>query len=347
MQHLKVNLDELIEDPSWFPESFDSARGLFSFVHTDRRALASEPFLDHRWNRAGLHNVQVPVDAIAGRLASFDTQPRLHFIWHTSFCCSSVIARALDRAGRNLSLLEPAILVNFADAKREALSGRKALPPLVFELALRLLARPFEGDAQVAIKPSNFANVLLQDAARVIDGNSLFLYSDIERFLLSIAKGGMHLRRYARRLFSGIVGDRGEKLPWSVAEIIGMSDLEIAAIAWHLQIAEFQRSRALFGQGRAATLNCDRFLADPLGTLVRLDRFFELGIGETDLEQLVGGPLLRSNAKRPGFGFDTRQSHDEYEAVRRSLGNELNEIIDWSYRACPGTARGELFADAD
>jgi hypothetical protein len=334
-----VALDELIGDPFWFPENFDPGQNRFTFVRTDRATLASQPFLDHRWNRAALARAYGPLDAVAARLPPLETPAKLHFIWHTSFCCSTLIAEALDRAGSNLSLREPVILVTLADAKRDALTGRRAMPPRLIELAFQLLARPEQEGAHIIIKPSNFANILLQDAARGTSGKSLFLYSDLEKFLLSIAKGGLQLRKYARRLFAGIVGDRGEKLPWAIGDIIQMSDLEIAAIAWHLQIAELQRSRPALGTDRVALLNCDRFLADPLQTLVKLDSFFELGLGEEYLNERISGAFLKRDAKRPGTMHDAKSTLAQYDAARATLGSELADIVAWSYRACPATPR--------
>lgn len=344
MQHDDgVNLNEIIGDPGWFPMSFDAAQQRFSFIRTNRATLASEPFLDYRWDRAGHHHVQVPFEAVAARLAPADPQARMHFLWHTSFCCSTVIAAALDHRGANLSLREPAVLVMAADAKRETLNGRRPMPPRLPEVAFRLLARRHADGECITVKPSNFANILIQDAARWTAGKSLFLYSDLERFLLTVANGGLPLKKYARRLFAGIVGDRGERPPWSIAEIIQLSDLEVAAIAWHLQIAEFQRSRAFLAD-RVASLNCDRFLADPLSTLAKLDQFFELQIGAPTLQHACGSMLTR-NAKRPGHPFDADRKRSELDATRASLGSELQDIVEWSYRACPGTPRGDPLPD--
>jgi hypothetical protein len=118
-----------------------------------------------------------------------------------------------------------------------------------------------------------------------------------------------------------------------------MSDLEVAAIAWHLQIAEFQRSRPMLGPGRIVSLNCDRFLADPHGTLVKLDSFFELGLGETALNERLSGTFLARDSKRPGRVYDAKSTLAEYDAARATLGTELTDIVEWSYRACPGTPR--------
>lgn len=326
-------------DPAWFSEDYDPAKGAFAFVRTDRETLARQTFLDHRWDKSALPRQNISVAALGRNIESTAQPPQLNFIWHTSFCCSTLIAELLDQPGRNLSLREPLVLVQVADAKRANLSGQP-VPPRLFDLTFRLLGRRFEESSQITIKPSNFANILIRDAARLTRGKALFLYSDLESFLISVAKGGVQLRQYVRRLFGNIAGDCGEKLPWSPQEMFQMSDLQIAAIAWHLQIVEFERSFSALGAGRAASLDCDAFLAEPHAVLVKLDAFFGLGLGDDHLASLAAGPSLKRHAKQTQHAFDAERRREETEAVRRFLGEDLQRIVAWSYAACPGTPRG-------
>lgn len=329
----------VVSDPRWFPEDYDPLRDAFSFVRTDREMLARQVFLDQRWNRSALERRSVARAAIAAAMPS-SPSPGLNFIWHTSFCCSTLIAEALDRPGANLALREPLALVPVADARRAELHSGKPMPERVSELCFRLLARGGGQDRCVTVKPSNFANILVRDAARLTAGKALFLYSDLESFLISVAKSGVQLRKYARRLFGNIAGDGGGPLAWSPQEIFTMSDLEIAALAWHLQIAEFRRGWALLGPARAASLDCEAFLADPAATLAKLDGFFGLGLGSEHIGQVIAGPLLKRHAKQPQHPFDAQRRREENAAVRGFLKDDLERIVEWSYKACPGTPRG-------
>jgi hypothetical protein len=329
-----------IDDFRWFAEKLDPLRNSVSFVFTDRQTLANQPFLDYRWKTERLPRREMSLDAAVAALQRSSPSPHLNFIWHTSFCCSTLIARALDHPAHNLSLCEPQILVRIADIKRSGLFMADGLSTRLPETVFRLLARTPEPGTHVIVKPSNFANVLIADAARATRGRALFLYSDLESFLISVAKSGIPLHKYARRLFSNIAGDSGQPLPWKPHEIFQMSDLEIAALAWHMQIGEFRRSWPLFEPGRIASLDCDAFLAEPAAVIVRLDAFFGLGLGAAHVKRVIEGPLLRSHAKVPGVPYDARRRAGEKTMMRKRLGADLQRVIDWSYRACSGTPQG-------
>lgn len=335
--------EDIARDPRWFVEDYDPRTATLSFVRADRDVLMRQPFLDYRWNRESLERREVSVEALAARMPEQAPPPRLDFIWHTSFCCSTLIAEALDLPGRILSLREPLVLVPLADSKRAAILANRPVPPRLSELVFRLLARSAGGEAAM-VKPSNFANVLIQDAARQSEGKALFLYSDLESFLISIEKGGHTLRKYARRLFGNIVADSGGPLPWPPQEIFQMADLEIAALAWHMQIAEFRRSARVIGQGRAVALDCDAFLADPGKVLTALDAFFEAGLGQDHIARIVAGPLLKRHAKVPGQAFDVQQRRAQSDDVRRRSGPDIERIVEWSYRVCPDTPQGPPLA---
>jgi hypothetical protein len=119
-----------------------------------------------------------------------------------------------------------------------------------------------------------------------------------------------------------------------------MSDLEVAAIAWHLQIAEFRRSWAELGEGRVASLDCDAFLADPRGVLEKLDSFFGYGFGSETIRTIVEGPVLTRHAKLPQAPFSPEQRRVEQQRVRQFLGADLERIAEWSYTAYPEAVRG-------
>ncbi len=321
-------------DAGWFPESFDPRNGEFGFVATDRDTLAQQNFLDRRWDRAGARRMRTGVAAAADALPR--QKPPLNFIWHTGFCCSTLLAKAIDQKGRNLSLCEPWILIEITDAKRAGALGRPSLAS-VPQLAFGLLGRSFAPGERITLKPAPAASHLLRDAAAHTEGAMLFLYSDCKSFVASIAKLGEGGRKYVRTLLLAILGDGHLQSQWPGARLLALSDLELAAIVWHMQIAEFTRH---WPAARAASLDCDAFLAAPAETLAKLDAHFSLGLGADHLRQVAEGPLFRRNAKTAAEGFDANTRREEHARVASELGDDLSRVVEQSYALCPATPRG-------
>jgi hypothetical protein len=325
---------------SWFLYDLDVRANVLVFVRTDRDEIAQQTFLDPRWKPRSAETLRVPVHALLEELEPLGASAPLNFIWHSAFCCSTLIAKLLDRPGRNLSLLEPMVLVALADAYREGAIERGVLPRDVVGAVVKVLGKPDEPHSQVTVKPSNLANLLARDAAGCAKGKALFLYSDLPNFIVSIAKGGVQYRDFAQTVFEKVSGDLGERPPWSPAELRAMSPLKIAGLAWHLQIAEMRRSWMAFGGGRAVSLNCAAFLKEPQETLTKLDGFFELGLGAEHIRAVTEGPALTRHAKSPEHAFSPQMRADEEREVRRRLGANLDRVVEWSYRMCPTTPKG-------
>jgi len=154
---------ELAGDPHWFLDNIDPNARVFSFLRMEREKLSGTPFLDQRLERAGAAQATASLEALEASLPS--DLPPLNFIWHIGFCCSTLIAHALDHPGKNLSLREPGVTMTLAAAKRGGWFSPQHLGPRLPSAVFRLLARPFGEGEKVLVKPTNTVNTLIEDAA--------------------------------------------------------------------------------------------------------------------------------------------------------------------------------------
>ncbi len=330
--------NRVVSDARWFPFDFDPRAGAVNFVETDWSVLSAQPFLDTRWDVRTVRRDRVTLTELNGNPALGESAPSLNFIWHTGFCCSTLLARAITAREHNLSLCEPKILADLADVKR---AGMFLLDRALAELprtALRLLARS-AGNTLTTIKPAPAANYLLPEAARLSTGKMLFLFSDCRSFVISIARLGDDGWRYVRHMFATLLRSGYLGAEWAGPRLWDLSDLEVAAFVWHLQIDEFLRDWHLLGDDRARSLDCDALLAAPEETLARLNEFFGLGLTREDIPAIVAGPLFHRKAKGGHAPFNATQRQAEYDAVANSLGAELDRCVAWSYEVRPGTPR--------
>ena len=291
----------------------------------------AEAFLDQKWDRSALQHTAVRFEDLPRPTAP----PRLNFIWHTSFCCSTLIAASLDGLGKSLSLKEPKVLVDLADARRRGdLARTPDLPLAVFAL----LARRFGAGEQVLVKPSNGANALIGEAAAVTEGRMLLLHSDCRAFLVSVAKNGEPVRAYVRGLFMALLADRPDAVRWPAGDLMRLTDLQLAAVAWQMQMMALRRAAESLGD-RARSLNSARFLAEPKAALEALDDFFGLGVGKTVIGRTVTGPDFRRDPKSRA-GFDAGRRAEAAAAAESALGEDLERIVEWSFKVCPWAPPG-------
>src|SRR6185312_6470038 len=194
------------------------------------------------------------------------------------------------------------------DLKREGVLQRDAQTKRILPVLFYLLARPFAPGAAITIKASNATNVLAADVAEATDGKSLFLFSDCLSFLASLERKGQMGAHYGRSLLTLTKNDGdNEQAKWPLERLFEMSDLETSAVAWHMEIAEFNRVWPRLGPARAASLDCDSFFFSPASALSKIDEFFGLGLGLEHIRQTVQGNLLRRNAK------DGSQEHGAWQ----------------------------------
>src|SRR5262249_55573851 len=157
---------------------------------------------------------------------------------------------------------------------------------------------------------------------RLTTGKMLFLFSDCRSFVISIARLGNDGWRYARGMFATQLRSGHLGAEWSGPCLWDLSDMQVAAFVWHLQMSEFLRDWHLLGNDRARSLDCDAFLSAPEETLAALDEFFGLGLGPQHIAATVASPLFQRKAKGGHGSFDAGRRRAEYDAVAESLGPE-------------------------
>lgn len=259
----------------------------------------------------------------------------MNFIFHTGFCCSTLLARCLDQKGVCLSLKEPNILNSLSQTRYFA----KSEPALSIhrqklKLSLALLFRTFSKEEAILIKPSNIDTVLLEDILDLRQKAKVgIIYSGLKNFLISVAKGDQPRRDFARRLLALFLADfqtrknydryffgKPENLLWN------LNDLHIAAAIWRLQMKYLEEA----GGKNVYWLNCKDFLLEPTNTVSLLNDFFGFqstrqGPENSDLEE-----KLTRHAKAPAFPYSPTIREKEFMAIENYLGGALTDMMTWA-----------------
>lgn len=331
------NLSSILGNPCLFPHALDERSGEMVFVSTNRDKLSKASFLDGREPfYSGPGNKRNPLKDLIPFLEKSPSQKNnLNFIFHTGFCCSTLLARCLDQPGTCLALKEPKILNSFSHSSGFARSENERLAHgKKLELSLSLLSRQFSENEKVIIKPSNIDTVLLDQILSINPASKMvFNYSDLKSFLISIAKGGQPRRDFVRRHLAHFLADFKTRQNYTsdffgIQEnlIWNLSDLHIAAGAWHLQMKYLDEAigRNIYW------LNCEEFLAEPVMVLEKLKNFF--GLIDTKQNQAFGKlqMVLAQHAKAPSFSYNAAKRKTDFIALNDYLSPVLPEVLSWA-----------------
>lgn len=315
----------LAADPEWFPDALDATAGAIRFGRMSREALSKEAFLDRRKDASVTQWAEAKIDDLLPHIAK---APAPAFIYHSAFCGSTLLARALDAPGKSLALKEPNILLDLVNARRvtPALQSGDQFNQLA-AVVLGLLARPHEEGERILIKPTNSASPL---AAYTNSKNApaIFLYGSLRDFLISLLKKGEEGRVFVRHQFNIFSLDRTPLSAIQARQAISLTDMQIAALVWRHQLEEF--ARMIKPAGYAASLDYARLIDNSEPVLAAAARHLSLPLDADDVKAAANGPVFQTNSKFADQQFDAGVRQSENAAVETQFAKELDIIENWA-----------------
>jgi len=312
-------------DPEWLPDTFDVEGTNLTSVLVPRSSRSELVFLSDEHFRGNFRKAAFPAAAVAAEAADAPRAP-IHFVFHTSHCCSTLLAKALEVPGTTSLLNEPNVMINLANRliRNDDKANRERL-----ELGLRLLERPLAPGETVIVKPSNFANRSI-DAVLTSRPNSraVLLYSDLETLLLSLVKRGLFGRIFGRRLFNQIKDWSPLDFGYGQADLMEQTDVQVAALAWLMQIHHFDRLARAF-KDQVVVLDASSLLADPVATLQRVQQLFEMGLEQAGIEAIASGPVFSKHSKSLGEDYSAEARERDYIAAAEAHSEEIGMVLEW------------------
>ena len=249
----------------------------------------------------------------------------LHFIIHSAFCASTMLARGFNLPGISMGLKEPVLLNDIVGWRRRG-ADRKAVAERL-DHGLRMLSRPFGTDRAVIVKPSNVFNSLVPGALLLRpDAKAVLVYAPLPVFLVSVARKGLWCRLWCRELLEGLMTDGIVDLGFSPQEYFRQSDLQIAAVGWLAQHQLFHRIIAQFGPDRIATIDSERLTADPQATTAACAKHFGLALPD---QMLQNHPAFSSHSKLGG-SFNSSDRRAEHAKAVAAYGDEIEKVSIWA-----------------
>lgn len=318
----KNDVASVLADARWIPSHLGSPPSQLQFFWLPREAQASMSFLADEYLRdAAAPDTWVKVDELEAGVPR--DAPPAHYIFHSAFSCSTLLARALDVPGVSIGLREPQILNELAMLHRRGILAEDLLHQVA-----ALLARPFGPDETVVIKPSNLANNLAAQLLQ-LDSRSraVFLYAPLPRFLKSMARKGIWGRIWARKLFATIRRESSVNFGFSDAQLFEQTDLQIAAMGWLQQHAHFMSLLSQF-PGRILTLDSEAFLAGKEHCLGAIASHFSLAAQPDLWARIAASGVFSKHSKEVGREFLETDGALPADGAS-AFDDEIDKVVAW------------------
>jgi hypothetical protein len=318
-------IPDVMADAQWLAHRYDPGHDAFHMRHVPRARHAQLPFLtDQHLGGEGDPMVLRRADAMAHAPAAAP----IHFVFHSAYCCSTLLAAAFDSPGVAMGLKEPVLLNDMIGWRHRGATGSDVAR--VLDAGLHLLARPFAPGEAVVVKPSNLVNPLIPVIMALRpQARALLLHAPLDAYLASIARKGMAGRLWVRDLFVKLM-PHGMLAPLGIAhdDYLGLTDIQVAAVGWLAQQRQFQDLAATLGP-RVATLDSETLVARPAESLAALARLFDVALNGDTIDAIVKGPIFTSDAKT-GANFAPGQRAQESQRGLALHGDEVEKVAHWA-----------------
>jgi hypothetical protein len=315
----------IARDGTWFAHRFDPGHDTVHFVKMPREVHRAATFVTNDYLPAGLETIVLP------RAAMVDVTPPtkpVHFIFHSAFCCSTVLVRAFDIPGVAMGVKEPPIYNDIVGWRHRG-GGPPARIAQVLDEVTTLLARPLGAGEVTIIKPSNLANGLAPGLLAMREkSTALLLYAPLETYLKSIAKKQMDGRLWVRDLLVKLLREGLIDLGFEAEDYLSHTDLQVAAVGWLAQQALFARLSTEFPD-QVRTLDSETLLARPAEVMRALANLYGLTLSDGHIGEIIVGPAFTTHSKSmTAFGTDARAA--EYDAAAALHSDEIAKVIVWT-----------------
>jgi len=315
-------MTEIIGDGRWLAHRYDETNDSIQFRLVPREAQRELTFLtDFEIGDAPLA-IHPRQDCLAEVRKGDLATPRM--IFHSAFCCSTLLARAFDIPGVSFGLKEPQILNDVAGLQMRRADPRQIAAAM--DIALLLLARPIdEGEINV-IKPSTVVNPLIPlILAMRPELRGVLLHAPLETFLGSVARKEVEGRAWVRELmWKFILSSQADRFGLSDEDLYRQTDLQVAALGWLTQHALFGDAAAKNANLRA--LDSETLMKRPAQSLSALGKLFDL---KFDADLIANGRAFKTHSKdRTDYSADRRQ--EERDRGLELHAREIGMVMKWA-----------------
>ncbi|SIO20000.1 hypothetical protein SAMN02745824_3322 [Parasphingorhabdus marina DSM 22363] len=309
-----------LNDRNWLPHRLDVVSDRVQFIHLPDEARKQLTFMASFQLETPDQAVWIPGEDI--RNFKPDSVPS-HYIFHTAFCRSTLLVRAMDELPGCAGYSEPQIFNDIAVSLSHQ-NTQSLLQPI-----FNLFARSGGDLNMTVVKPSNHANqVLPLIMQHMPKTKAIMMTSGLGAFLRSVAKKGMEGRIWARRLNQEISSYAALDLGLSDDEKMRLTDMQVTALTWLLHQRHFAMILRTPFRGRFRTLDSALFNDRKSDSFRALASHFDFAFDDNQIDELIGGPVFSSHAKQGG-DYEETMADQAKKAASPIIEEEIGYVEKW------------------
>jgi hypothetical protein len=335
-----VNSKIDLSDARWFPMDLHVPESRYGFIRVEDAVLEASSFLDTRIETS----VSDAVTISAKEVGAVEVSGQLSWLFHTSFCGSTLLGRVLHVSPYSVCLREPLVLRRLGDAHHEGESIEALAPQVV-----GLLSREWYPRSTVIVKPTHAALNVASHMLRVSPrSRAVILTSDLGDFLVSNLKKTHESQAKIPHLVERAMRASGfpARLPPPAFE---PPDLLCAAVLqWAAQRELIAGIKDKARDSRVRIIDMRDLLEDLCAVAWSAATWLSVDIPEQELARRCANEGAR-NAKATHTSYSASQRLEEVRFVEHRFSAELRRARLWAdeyvlpfMRACARDAGGEI-----
>jgi len=311
--------------PSWHLYDLNAHEGCLKFISMNESCYQSSIFLDHRVQRPNQNEMITPIPLIPSVKAGSG-----HYLFHSSFCGSTLIASVLQHPDTFLALKEPTVLWRISGLKQNpdlALSDSQLQQLL--KVSLSSLCESFHSNQQVVIKPTNLASNLIEDIRKVqSDARMVLLYDDLQSYIVSYLKKPVEGRHNFELIAKHFIQSSPIKHEYDrFLDQYPGDYLACAMVSWHAQLFAFQQHLETASDNMVSVSFTD-ILKSPKLHISTIARFYRPELTMEKLEKELNWAALKLDAKQPNMAYSPAKRAEDRALVERRCKNLMDQAWD-------------------
>jgi hypothetical protein len=249
------------------------------------------------------------------------------FIFHTAFCGSTLLSRALNSSPNSIVLKEPRALFRLSEASLR-LEASDLMPHI--ENVMTEISQPWAEQGKVVIKPTNSCNRIASYLVLPSD-KVIFLYSSLEEFLISCLKklpeSAQQLNWMAKHLVNG--SNLADSL--GIPENIEFNLIEAAVIAWTTSIEYYSNMVDQNFSDWYQIIQYSELKKNTVEVVQSAGKHFQIPDEYIDQNEVLNRAFF--DAKSQNKEFDTISTEIMNSQIRDRFKYEIEMGLNWARKS--------------